>query len=232
MTKRKSNFPLGLTEGELLGGWVYLAAEFLILPTLITAFCLSIGITSETMMNTVYYVVNFAACSLIFRGLLGRSLTEAGKAPAKFLLTVCLGFGVYSLCSQMVSAAYAALLPDFFNVNDSTLVSMIQESPGLMGLSVVVLTPVAEECLYRGLVFTPLRRRNRAMAYCASVLMFCAIHVVGYIGHYPAGVLALCFAQYIPAGLCLTWAYEHTGSLFAPILIHSAVNLMTLLCYI
>ena len=50
------------------------------------------------------------------------------------------------------------------------------------------------------------------------------IHVMGYIGQFDWLTLVLCFLQYIPAGLWLAWAYEKSDSIFAPMLIHTAIN--------
>jgi membrane protease YdiL (CAAX protease family) len=47
---------------------------------------------------------------------------------------------------------------------------------------------------------------------------------MGYIGQPPHSALMLCLLQYIPAGLCLCWAYERSGSLLAAILVHAATN--------
>ena len=78
--------------------------------------------------------------------------------------------------------------------------------------------------LTRGLVFGALHPRSRMLAYIVSTLFFSFIHVMGYIGSFSASVLLLCFLQYIPAGVMLAWAYEYSGSILAPILIHTAVN--------
>jgi membrane protease YdiL (CAAX protease family) len=91
-----------------------------------------------------------------------------------------------------------------------------------MVIGTVVLVPIVEETLYRGLIFGLLPKR--ILRYAVSVGAFCAIHVMGYIGYYEPLHLLLCFMQYIPAGLVLAYAYERSGSIFAPILIHMAIN--------
>jgi membrane protease YdiL (CAAX protease family) len=53
--------------------------------------------------------------------------------------------------------------------------------------------------------------------------------VLGYIGSADLLTLALCFLQYIPAGLCLAWAYDASGSIFAPVLIHTVINALGIL---
>ena len=92
-----------------------------------------------------------------------------------------------------------------------------------------IMVPLAEECLFRGLIFTGLLGKNRNGAYLLSVLGFCAIHISGHLGSADVLTLAVCFLQYIPAGLVLAWSCERSGSLFAPILIHAAVNVGSLL---
>ena len=38
----------------------------------------------------------------------------------------------------------------------------------------------------------------------------------------------MAFLQYLPAGLCLAWAYTKADTIFAPILIHAAVNAVSI----
>jgi len=67
----------------------------------------------------------------------------------------------------------------------------------------VLLVPVAEESLFRGLVFRPLYNRKPWMGYLASSLLFASIHVVGYIGRFDALTLLLCLVQPLQYGLPL-----------------------------
>jgi membrane protease YdiL (CAAX protease family) len=96
-----------------------------------------------------------------------------------------------------------------------------------MLIGVVFLVPVTEEMLYRGLIFRELLHTSKAAAYLVSMAAFAAIHVLGYIGSYDIGRLVLCFIQYLPAGLCLAWAYAKSDSLFAPVLIRALINAYT-----
>ena len=67
-------------------------------------------------------------------------------------------------------------------------------------------------------------RWSRFWAYAISAAVFCAVHVLSYVGRYEPALLALNFLQYLPAGLILAWAYEKSGSILCPILIHMGVN--------
>ena len=58
------------------------------------------------------------------------------------------------------------------------------------------------------------------------MVLFSAIHVTGYIGYYEPRILFLCFIQYLPIAYCLNFAYRHSGTIVAPILMHMLNNLM------
>ena len=51
---------------------------------------------------------------------------------------------------------------------------------------------------------------------------------MNYVGVYSLPHLLLAYAQYIPAGLMLAWAYRKSGSIFAPMLIHATINAISL----
>ena len=103
---------------------------------------------------------------------------------------------------------------------------MVQENSTLMTIGIVLLVPIAEEFLYRGLFFSQFYNRKPIAAYLISTVVFAAIHVVGYLGSYPAMRLALCFLQYLPAGIAMGWAYARADSIWASILMHTTINLI------
>ena len=88
---------------------------------------------------------------------------------------------------------------------------------GLTVLDTVVLTPVFEEIVFRGLVFATLRRRFGVPgAALLSAGIFAIAHGYGVLG----------FAAVFWSGLLWAWAYERTGSLLPSIASHAADNLM------
>jgi len=88
---------------------------------------------------------------------------------------------------------------------------------GLTVLDTVVLTPVFEEIVFRGLVFATLRRRFGVPgAALLSAGIFAIAHGYGVLG----------FATVFWSGLLWAWAYERTGSLLPSIASHAADNLM------
>jgi membrane protease YdiL (CAAX protease family) len=84
----------------------------------------------------------------------------------------------------------------------------------LLGASAVLLAPLAEESLFRGLLFTRLRAgTGRPVAYVASALGFALIHAN------PAGLVI-----YAWLGLCFALALERTGRLWPAIAVHMGNN--------
>jgi membrane protease YdiL (CAAX protease family) len=83
-----------------------------------------------------------------------------------------------------------------------------------LGVFDVVIAPVAEEFIFRGVLFPFVKQLGHPkLAWVGVSLLFALIHgsVVIFI---PLFVLAL----------VLTWLYEKTGSLLAPIVVHSLFN--------
>ena len=216
-----------MTEREYAWGWLYLALELFILPGLISGGNAALPQPlPDAAVNFLFFCLNFLAVAMIFRAFLKRSIARAGRHFSQVLKAVILGFAAYWVGTLVYSTAVYFLFPWFSNVNDGSIAAMAQESFLLMAIGTVVLVPMVEEVLYRGLLFQGLYRFSRAGAYLTSTLVFAAIHVVGYVGVYDPMTLALCFLQYIPAGLSLAWAYAEADNIFAPILIHTVINAM------
>lgn len=217
-----------LTKTETHLGFAYLAVELLVLPLLLVVVNWLLGQPMDnTMLNVCMFCINFVCILLIFHRFLWQSAKFSLKFPLYTLRAAGLGFLLYYLCTLVLSWVIFAIKPDFANANDASVMQMISENPLLMQIGTVFLVPVAEEVLYRGVVFGSLYNRNRLVAYLVSILAFAALHVIGYVGSVDALTLVLCFLQYLPAGLSLGWAYARADSIWAPILIHVTINYMS-----
>ena len=222
MSKRPSLYH-SMSQRTLTAGWVYSAFQLFFLPSLLMEFATAWQI-SDAVVNFLYYSLNFGFTFWIFRHFLLESLGKAGRHLVRFLLAVALGFLAHWTISQVSGMLLNYFDAGFANVNDQAIVSMIETTPRLMAVGLIVMVPLTEECLFRGLIFGQLHPKNHTLAYLISAAAFCAVHVMGYIGEVPPLTLALCALQYVPAGLILAAAYRCCGSIFAPILIHTAAN--------
>ena len=224
-------FPIFLpARKEISWGWRYLAFEIVFLgyflSIVIHFFALPWG---SRELNLCYFFLNFAVALFIFRHFLrGTAITAAKRIPA-ILLGAVAGFFVYYVLSTAVNIAIVAIEPTFFNVNNQNLSEISSRYYWLTAFCTVILVPVTEELLHRGAIFGGLYKKNRVAAYCVSTLVFALVHITAYIGYFEPKTLLLCYLQYIPAGLCLAAAYDLTGCIVTPILIHAAINAVGIL---
>jgi uncharacterized protein len=87
-----------------------------------------------------------------------------------------------------------------------------------MASAAVLLIPVAEELIFRGVLYPPLKRSvGRRWAIWVSAVVFGVAHF-NLMTLLPLTLL----------GAVLAWLYERTGNLLAPIVAHSAFNLANL----
>lgn len=227
--KRNRSFSGNLTNQETIGGFCYLVFELVFLPSIMSWLNGRLDAPlSAAELNFVFYLVNFIAILLIFHDFLGRGLNQVAQHPAIFCQAVILGAAAYYACNWATSWAVRQLVPGFSNYNDQAIASMLGTNRMLMIVGTVILVPPVEECLYRGLIFRNLYGKSRWAAYIASILAFAIIHILGYIGTYSPLELLMAFLQYLPAGLCLAWAYTKADTIFAPILIHALINAISI----
>lgn len=214
---------------ETMSGFLYLAFELFLLPSLLRWCNRQLSPSLSTAeLNFLYYLLNFLAVLLIFHEFLGHNLTQVTQHPAYFCQAVILGLAAYYACFYALDFLMDSITPGFTNYNDGAIAEMSHGSYFLMLVGTVILVPVAEECFFRGLIFRNLYGKSRWAAYLVSMIAFAAIHILGYIGLYSPLELIMAVLQYLPAGLCLAWAYQKSGTIFAPIVIHACINFLSI----
>ena len=218
-------------EKETAFGLIWLATNLLVMPSVFAVFNgLLPSPLSMGMLNVLYYAVNCAVTVFLLRKYLLAAWRTAMSRPAGVVWWAILGYLGYQTLTGIVTTGIVICYPNFTNVNDQNIFAMLEEDTLPLALATVFLVPLTEETLYRGLIFRKLLEKNRVLAFVVSMLVFAAIHVMGYIGTQPPAVLFLCFLQYLPAGFCLGWCYLQTGTILTPILTHTLVNAVGI-CY-
>ena len=221
----KKQLPVALQRREIQWGVRYLLFQLVFLGSVLVLLLRLLNLPAEGfVLDTAYFIVNLGAVVWIFRSYLWQSLKYGISHWCKLLISAVVGFAVYYGLTKGLDALIYWLNPEFFNVNDASIAENGRSHLLITALGAVVLVPLAEETLYRGLIFGLFFPKSPLLAYGVSTLFFAFIHVMGYIGAYPPSLLLLCFVQYIPAGLALAGAYHYSGSILAPMLIHTAVN--------
>ena len=228
MAKSSYSSP-ALRHDETVVGWSWYAFQMIVLPSLLTSVN---GLLkkpfSAAEVNFTYFILNFLATLWIYHKFLGASFQAVGAHPALFCQAVVLGLAAYWASFTAMNFCLHLLDPGYVNQNDASIAAMTKGSYYLMLLGTVILAPVAEECVFRGLLFRNLWKVHMGAAYAVSMAAFSVVHIVSYIGVYSPLRLLLAFLQYLPAGLCLSWCYTKSGSIYGPIAMHSLINLYSL----
>ena len=218
-------FSVSMTSAEKRLGWLYWALQLFAFPTLLPMLLSHWNRPfSDAQTNFIFFALNFLCLTVIMRRFLGKNAQVAMQQPFLILRSAFfgyLGFWVFNITSNIVVRYF---IPDFFNTNDAAIDILLADNYTLTAIGTVLLAPVAEELIYRGLFFDTLYRRSPVAAFIASTVVFASIHVMEYITLYDPLTFALSFVLYIPAGLLLGFAYTHCGNIWAPILMHIAIN--------
>jgi hypothetical protein len=91
----------------------------------------------------------------------------------------------------------------------------------------VVLGPITEELMYRGVLLKALATRGKTLALVVSSMVFAAVHLTGL----DSGQIWRSAAVFLPPlfvlGLVLAWLTQRTGRLGPAIFLHSGWNLLS-----
>lgn len=164
-----------------------------------TAFFLSVG------LGTVFAVG--AMSDLTLRRALALSWPADRRIVIRFVAVLLL---VLAIEATVAASGLLGSLEDIKAMSSS-------ERSWLGFLNAVLLAPVVEEALFRGLLFTRLRQRFSAWPTLVIVtLAFGLLHIENGLLH---------VVSVLPAGAFLSYAREASGGIGLPILLHACMNL-------
>lgn len=221
----KRPFAVELRRGEKLGGVIWLLMYMLGMGFLVTLLMTFLGFGADLVKtNQVFFVANFLITCVLFRHFLADSLGVAVQNPGRLFKGILLGFCLYEIGQVAVGVLYSLVAPDLSAINDEGIAEIAGMNYGVMWAGAVLLAPLVEETLMRGLVFGGLRKKSRALAYVVSVLIFSLLHVLGYVLDMGAVEFLMNLGLYLVPGIVLAVTYEYTGTVWGPIALHMILN--------
>jgi uncharacterized protein len=136
------------------------------------------------------------------------------------------GLGLLAIIASTLVVSLLVALTGSEAAPEQVLTGRLMETPVELALAVmaaVILAPIAEELLFRGLLHRGLRRRVRIVpATALSSVLFAVVHVDVALSQ-PLALVGLTLV-----GVILAIAYERTGSLLVPVIIHAVHNAITI----
>ena len=221
-----------MTPGEKIAGTVLLAGYLVVLPFVTEPLFRLVGrlldtTVSDTVQNVIYYYVLFAVTLVIFHKFIGRTSRNFADNLGVACRSVLVGLiALYGL-NELVYRLTHLLIGNRTNLNDTAISAQIQDAPRVTLLIIVFLAPFIEEVLFRGLVFGNLKSKSRVVAYLVSCVLFALLHVWQFAVVQQDLTYFLLMVQYLVPGAVLAWAYESSGTLWASIGLHAAVNALS-----
>lgn len=232
-------FELGrLRKGEIVGGLLYWPMYLVGSQLLAVLLLRFLGLNQSpdpggVRINLAFETINLVCLTAIFFRYLRDQLRILFLRGWHLFVDVLKHYFIYFCLSYAVSMAVTFLATvlhiTYTNANQEAVEGALTAVPWASVLMVCVLAPPAEELLCRGLIFCGLYRRSRFWAYAASMLAFSVIHVYASALGQSVGVSLLSLVLYLPAGYALARAYERSGTIWTSILLHSTINLFSLL---
>jgi len=221
---KKSNFdgfPCPMERTERIAGWVWLPVHSFAL-TLFVSMVEKALHTQGTAVETdlIFYGISLAYVVLLMFRYLKKSCSLLWEHRKDALRAVVMGYAGYYVLFTLVQLVLNALAPEW-SFSEKKL------NPGEMKLVALLLAPVVEEVLFRGVAFGSIRSKNRILAYLVSVVLFavCSNWTILLSGSVKESLWQM--LRYVPSGLALAWCYEESKSIWAPVLLHIAINFVT-----
>lgn len=217
----------GMTKAETVAGLLYLPFYVVGLSAALRYGASLLGLAlTDLQLNILHLSLQALICILLFRRFLAANFRAIDFWP--LVQAVILGYVLYRAGNFLLALLLTVLDLTPTSYNDELMQVLASESFPLTVLCSVVLAPLSEELLCRGLVFGGLHRKSRLLAYCVSILFFSALHVWQFIPQHGFAALWPAVLLYVPASLALCWCHEKAGTVWAPIFLHMACNAVTM----
>jgi membrane protease YdiL (CAAX protease family) len=183
-------------------------------------------LTNDTI-RLIVGAVSFQGAAIVWVHLFlkehGISWTDAFGLRNRPIISLLMGslVGLVFLPIGSGLQAVSVLLMQYFRIElpEQQAVQILRGSEGwatrlVLGITAIVLAPVAEELLFRGILYPTVKQAGfPRLAYWISAVAFGAIHL-----NLASFVALTAFA------LALVWLYEHTENVLAAVTAHSVFN--------
>lgn len=231
-------------DSQMVGaGLANILTMFLMLPFFLLVIAMDVY-GSESIQAWIEIGFHLLSCGLIawaFRSHLSDSLRTARQDLKKFFtvtgvcLVLCIGMiiGYYHLFLSVRPATDAVQFGFYYTLplTEKNLITyplnMLLVNPIPTVLTMSVLTPVAISCLYYGCGFAPVCYHNAWLAYPAVALLIALPRLANCLTFRWINEMELTlYLTQLPLHFIACYSYQKTESIWAPIVIHSVVNLL------
>lgn len=214
-----------LRRRERILGFVWLPMHVVVLPLFLGALALLIlhREPDAAALNAFYYLLSFVFVLIALWNFLRESFHVFVQRMSYCILIIFAAYLLNSVLSVLLTA-----IMHFFGELETPNNDAIAEVADLhfkqVFATAVLMAPIVEECLFRGIIFGTIARRSRAAGYVVSILLFSLYHVWQFALLEHNWAMLLNGAAYIPLSAALAFCYDRTESIWTPIFFHMFIN--------
>ena len=214
-----------LTRREKALGLAYLPFHVLGLPQLLGALATAHPELTTATANLILYGVGMVFLALAFGKRLFAHYNLWVDNAGRVLLTLGKSFLLFMALTVVLAVILPVLqMESLTNPNNEMLMNLSGADFRVTFALAIFIAPILEETLFRGVLFGALRGKSAPAAYGVSCLAFALAHLWQYAALGPQ--VWLLVLQYLPVSIALCYAYEKTGCLWTPILVHMMNNML------
>ena len=212
-----------MPRGARIAGWVYFPIHVAVLPLTIGMLLMAVlgKLPSDVTCNVLYYLCGLVFTLIAMWRFLRRSFDTMVGSILRCLGMMFAAYGIDVLLSLVLQLG-TSLIGELPVPNNDAVTGLAKVDYKRMIAVAVLMAPLVEECLFRGVVFGTIRPKSRFWAYAASIALFSLYHVWQYVLVYQDPKLLLSALAYVPVSAALTFCYEQTRSIWPPVFFHSA----------
>ena len=223
-------FATPITYVESIIGFFLVAIHMFATPPLLRVLSQSAGwnMSAETM-TLVYFILSLILCVAFLFRFLGASFGPFFTRFGATVMTIILAFVAYYAILHIVQLVENLTAGRFVWPEIGGAGKLNHSSMLIVNL---LLAPVVEEVLFRGVVFGVLRKKSRVLAYVVSLLLFSLYMVFWDMVSNLSWAVFWTALRCLPATLALCWSYERSGSVWTCVILHILMNCLGLLIII
>lgn len=222
-----------MNKTESIVGWIYLFVHIFALGYIVALANIYLfplfGFSLSTLhLNLLYYAISFVFLLCFLHSFMRSSFGELCSHKMDTLISVLIFYFVYMIVLYLVALFIGLFLDNLENPNNAAITSMAKLNPNTMIVIGVLLAPIVEEILFRGVAFGTIRKSSRVAGYIVSSLLFALYHLWEYMLSGFSWDLVLYLLQYIPAGIILCLCYERSKNIWGPVFLHMMINYVSI----
>ena len=216
---------------EKVAGWIWMPIHVVLLPLLLPSivYALTGGNLPDTVtMNIWYYMLGLVFLLVTQFRFFRDSYSELTHNFRDALITMLMSWFILMACNvalNLITQLFGSLPT---SPNDEAVTEMAHVDMRRMVAVAVILAPIVEEALFRGMIFGSLREKHRVPAYAVSMVLFALYHVWQYAVVAQSFEPLLSAFAYLPIAFVLAFCYDRSGSIWTSIFFHMFYNALAL----